>query len=112
MDPVVHFEFPYDDRDRIAKFYQSVFGWELRMLGEDMGNYVVATTAKPEGEAAAPASPGWVDASARPGFAVNPALLSLARAESQMNFRGRLGHGGPDQGVPHRHRVARDGQQA
>ena len=47
MDPVVHFEFPYDDRDRIAKFYRSVFGWELRMLGEDMGNYVVATTARP-----------------------------------------------------------------
>jgi uncharacterized protein len=46
MDPVVHFEMPYDDRDRIAKFYKSVFGWELQMLGEDMGNYVVATTAK------------------------------------------------------------------
>lgn len=47
MDPVVHFEFPYDDRERIAKFYRDVFGWELRMLGEDMGNYVVATTARP-----------------------------------------------------------------
>jgi hypothetical protein len=47
MDPVVHFEFPYDDRERIAKFYRDVFGWELKMLGEDMGNYVVATTAKP-----------------------------------------------------------------
>jgi predicted enzyme related to lactoylglutathione lyase len=47
MDPVVHFEIPYDDRERIAKFYREVFGWELRMLGEDMGNYVVATTAKP-----------------------------------------------------------------
>ena len=47
MDPVVHFELPYDDRDRISKFYSSVFGWELRMLGEEMGNYVVVTTAKP-----------------------------------------------------------------
>jgi predicted enzyme related to lactoylglutathione lyase len=47
MDPVVHFELPYDNRDRIAKFYRDAFGWELRMLGEDMGNYVVATTAKP-----------------------------------------------------------------
>ena len=47
MDPVVHFEFPYDDRDRIAGFYREVFGWELKMLGEDMGNYVLATTAKP-----------------------------------------------------------------
>ena len=47
MDPVVHFEMPYDDRDRMAKFYRDVFGWELQMFGEDMGNYVVATTAKP-----------------------------------------------------------------
>ena len=47
MDPVVHFEFPYDDRERIAKFYRDVFGWELKMLGEDMGNYVLVTTAKP-----------------------------------------------------------------
>ncbi len=44
MDPVVHFEFPYDDRARMAKFYQSAFGWQTQMLGEDMGNYVLATT--------------------------------------------------------------------
>ncbi|HUR87981.1 MAG TPA: VOC family protein [Ramlibacter sp.] len=46
MDPVVHFEMPYDDRERVAKFYQAAFGWEMRALGEEMGNYVVATTAK------------------------------------------------------------------
>jgi predicted enzyme related to lactoylglutathione lyase len=47
MNPVVHFEMPYDNRERVMRFYQSVFGWELQALGEDMGNYVVATTAKP-----------------------------------------------------------------
>ena len=47
MDPVVHFEMPYDDADRMAKFYRTVFGWELKTLGEEMGNYVLATTAKP-----------------------------------------------------------------
>lgn len=46
MDPVIHFEMPYDDRERIARFYQSAFGWKLQMLGPDMGNYVVATTAE------------------------------------------------------------------
>ena len=30
----------------------------------------------------------------RAGFEVNPELLSMARAESQMNFNGRFGHGG------------------
>jgi predicted enzyme related to lactoylglutathione lyase len=44
MNPVVHFEMPYDNRERMAKFYGSVFGWKTQMLGEDMGNYVVATT--------------------------------------------------------------------
>jgi uncharacterized protein len=43
MNPVVHFEMPYDDRERMAKFYQSAFGWQMQMLGEDMGNYVLAT---------------------------------------------------------------------
>ena len=47
MNPVVHFEMPYDNRERVMRFYQSVFGWELQAMGEDMGNYVVATTAKP-----------------------------------------------------------------
>src|SRR5947209_1336119 len=54
MNPVVHFEFPYDDRERIAKFYRTAFGWELQMLGEEMGNYVVATTAKPGSDIKAP----------------------------------------------------------
>jgi hypothetical protein len=47
MDPVVHFEMPYDDPERMVKFYRSVFGWELKMLGKEMGDYVLATTAKP-----------------------------------------------------------------
>src|SRR5512136_1703610 len=44
MNPVVHFEMPYDDAKRMAKFYESAFGWQTRMLGKDMGNYVLATT--------------------------------------------------------------------
>ena len=44
MDPVVHFEMPYEKRDRMAKFYESAFGWKTQMLGEEMGNYVIATT--------------------------------------------------------------------
>jgi predicted enzyme related to lactoylglutathione lyase len=54
MDPVVHFEMPYENRERIARFYQSVFGWQLQMLGEDMGNYVVATTAQSDAKPGAP----------------------------------------------------------
>jgi predicted enzyme related to lactoylglutathione lyase len=49
MNPVVHFEFPYTDRERIIKFYQRAFGWTMNKLGEDMGNYVVVTTATEDG---------------------------------------------------------------
>ena len=49
MNPVVHFEMPYDDRERMAKFYQNAFGWQTQMLGEEMGNYVLATTTESEG---------------------------------------------------------------
>jgi predicted enzyme related to lactoylglutathione lyase len=44
MCPVVHFEMPYEQRDRMAKFYERAFGWKTQMLGAEMGNYVLATT--------------------------------------------------------------------
>jgi uncharacterized protein len=44
IDPVVHFEMPAADRKRMAKFYTKAFGWQTEMLGEDMGNYVLAKT--------------------------------------------------------------------
>ncbi len=44
MNPVVHLEKPYDNRQRMAAFYQSAFGWQTQMLGEEMGHYVVAHT--------------------------------------------------------------------
>lgn len=49
MDPVVHFELPCDDRERISRFYSQVFGWKYEMYGPEMGNYVVVTTADQDG---------------------------------------------------------------
>jgi len=43
-NPVVHFEMPADDRQRMADFYTKAFGWETHMLGPEMGNYVTVTT--------------------------------------------------------------------
>jgi uncharacterized protein len=48
MNPVVHFEMPYEDSKRIAKFYSSAFGWQTQALGAEMGNYVLATTTESE----------------------------------------------------------------
>lgn len=47
MNPVVHFEIPYENGDRIAKFYTDVFGWQIKKLGILMGNYILATTVEP-----------------------------------------------------------------
>ncbi len=44
MNSVVHFEMPYEDKNRMVSFYQNVFGWETKQLGPEMGNYVLATT--------------------------------------------------------------------
>lgn|SRR4051812_659147 len=54
MDPVVHFELPCNDRERITRFFTEAFGWKAQMLGPEMGNYVVVTTAeadaRPDGQ--------------------------------------------------------------
>jgi len=59
MDPVVHFEMPFDDRARMATFYQRAFGWQLQALGADMGDYVLATTT--ESGASGPTNPGAIN---------------------------------------------------
>ena len=46
MNPVVHFEMPYDDSERLAKFYTQAFGWQMQKLGSEMGDYVTAATAE------------------------------------------------------------------
>jgi predicted enzyme related to lactoylglutathione lyase len=60
MDPVVHFEMPAEDRKRMANFYTSVFGWKIELLGEDMGNYVLATTTETD-EKGFPKRPGAIN---------------------------------------------------
>jgi len=60
MNPVIHFEMPYDDAARLAKFYEAVFGWQMQSMGAQMGNYVLATTAEsgPDGR---PTKPGAIN---------------------------------------------------
>jgi predicted enzyme related to lactoylglutathione lyase len=59
MDPVVHFEMPYENRERMAAFYGAAFGWQTQMLGEEMGQYVLATTT--ETDANGPKTPGAIN---------------------------------------------------
>ena len=52
---VVHFEMPAEDRNRMAAFYQKAFGWKTQMLGPEMGDYVLVTTAEKDVKPGAPA---------------------------------------------------------
>ena len=59
MNPVVHFEMPAENRQRMADFYSRTFGWKTQMLGKDMGNYVIATTT--ESDEKGPKKPGAIN---------------------------------------------------
>ena len=59
MNPVVHFELPAENRQRMADFYSKTFGWQTQMLGKDMGNYVIATTT--ESDEKGPKKPGAIN---------------------------------------------------
>ncbi len=59
MDPVVHFELPADDRERMAAFYGSAFGWHTELLGPEMGSYTVVTTTESDGSR--PTTPGAIN---------------------------------------------------
>jgi uncharacterized protein len=88
MNPVVHFELPYDDRARMAKFYQTAFGWQTQMLGEEMGNYVLAmTTETAEGR---PKNPGAINGGFYPKQPDRPApypsvVIAVDDIRSAMN---------------------------
>ena len=73
MNPVVHFEMPYRDRDRAARFYAEAFGWKMEKLGPEMGNYVVAETA--ETENGRPVTPGAINGGFFPRNADMPAQV-------------------------------------
>ena len=55
MCPVVHFEMPAEDRDRMTGFYEEAFGWKAQKLGPEMGNYVIVTTTETDAKPGAPA---------------------------------------------------------
>jgi ATP-dependent RNA helicase HelY len=89
--------------DVIVSEHRPVPLWQHVMVGRKIVDLFAGDTTFDE---IAPAGEGGAatetaDLSTRPGFEVNPELLSMARAESQMNFRGRFGHGGRNQRRQH-----------
>ena len=61
MNPVVHFEMPYENRNRMADFYAKAFGWKPHKLGPEMGNYVVVATSESDEKTGRPKNPGMIN---------------------------------------------------
>ena len=90
MNPVVHFEMPAKDRKRMADFYTKVFGWETKMLGEEMGNYVTASTS-PTDENGRPTMPGAINGGFYPVEPGDPASYpSVVIAVDDINASARM----------------------
>ncbi len=101
MNPVVHFEMPYDNPERMAKFYESAFGWQTRMLGEGMGNYVLATTTE-TGEQG-PQRPGAINGGfypKRPDWPGQHPSIVIAVEDVAESMRKVTGAGGRMLGEP------------
>jgi predicted enzyme related to lactoylglutathione lyase len=61
MNPVVHFEMPYEDKKRMAEFYKKAFGWKPQIMGPEMGNYVVVDTSERDPKTHFPKKPGRIN---------------------------------------------------
>ncbi len=61
MNPVVHFEMGYQDKERMVGFYTKVFGWQAQMMGPEMGNYVVVSTTESDKKTGRPKTPGVIN---------------------------------------------------
>src|SRR6476469_1547214 len=104
--------------DVIVSEHRPVPLWQHVMVGKEIVDLFAGETTfdeiAPEGDPVAasslPAAPSADDTGQR-GFEVNPELLSLSRAESQLNFQGRFGHGGRSQRRQQRQRYGDRPQQ-
>jgi predicted enzyme related to lactoylglutathione lyase len=73
VNNVVHFEIPFENKDRAMKFYTQSFGWKLQDMPEM--NYVMAVTS-PTGPDYRPTEPGTINGGlfARPKEAPAPVI--------------------------------------
>src|SRR5262245_3160125 len=83
MDKVVHFEIPFDNKQRAMKFYNDAFGWQLMDMAEM--NYVMAASGPMDNETQRPSEPGFINGGLfqRPAEAPNPTIyMGVSSIES------------------------------
>jgi uncharacterized protein len=94
-NPVVHFEMPYGDHERVAKFYAEVFGWKMNKLGQEMGDYITAETAETD-EKRMVKTPGTINGGFYPGDQAPEAkcpsvVIAVGNIEESMKKIGEVG---------------------
>lgn len=106
MDPVVHFQMPAEDLQRMARFYEEAFGWQAQALGAEMGNYVLVTTT-PSGPDGRPSTPGAINGGLfqrpeNPAGAAPHVVIAVADIEQAIAAVGRAGGevAGPAEEIP------------
>lgn len=102
MNPVVHFEMPATDRQRVADFYSKVFNWKMNMMGEEMGNYILAVTCDVDETTRRPKQPGMINGGFYPKSAntSNVPSVVIAVEDIHASMNAITGAGGQVHGEP------------
>ena len=61
MDPVIHFEMPAENTERMRKFYENAFGWQTTPLGPEAGDFVLAFTIETDEKTRMPKKRGAIN---------------------------------------------------
>ncbi|WP_324651545.1 VOC family protein [Georgenia sp. H159] len=89
---VVHFEIPFDDKERVRRFYDTVFNWRL----DDMPGFdYVGVSTGPAGDDGMPAEPGYIGGGMTPREGPNTAtVITLDSADIDADLARVTAHGG------------------
>ncbi|MFA9288663.1 MAG: VOC family protein [Weeksellaceae bacterium] len=79
MNKVVHFELPFDNKERAKKFYSETFGWKINEMPEI--GYIGADTA-PSDEKGMPNEPGAINGGMVQRTADQPAPVIVISVDS------------------------------
>src|SRR5690625_7061135 len=89
---VVHFEIPFDDRERARRFYADVFGWAAELMP---GFDYVGVSTGPTGEDGMPSEPGYIGGGMTPREGSNTAtVVVLDSADIDADLERVTAHGG------------------
>lgn len=89
---VIHFEIPFDDKDRAKRFYSDVFHWQLDEMPQF--DYIGVTTG-PAGEDGMPNEPGYIGGGMTTrGGANTGTVVTLASADIDADLSRVESHGG------------------